>query len=701
MSDSLKSAPLGRIRNIGIIAHIDAGKTTTSERILYYSGKEHRMGEVHDGSAVMDYMQDEQERGITITSAATTFYWREHQVNLIDTPGHVDFTAEVERSLRVLDGAVLVFCGVGGVEAQSETVWHQAERYHVPCLAFINKLDRAGAGVEHVLDDMRKRLGANPLLVQIPVGLEDKFVGVIDLVEMKQYTFDEESLGETVIESEIPAGLLADAEVARAHLLETVVEADDVLMEKYLAEEELTPDEIRSCIRALTLSRKVVPVLCGSSLRNKGVQPLLDAVVYFLPSPKDVPPMVGHDPKDENTKIECQPLRKEPLAALAFKVIEDDHGALTFIRVYSGEIKEGERVIVAHSGRKERASRLHRMHANHRTREELIGPGEIVAVTGFKFATTGDTICAEGRLVELEPPKFPATVISMAIEPRTNDAREKLMDVLAKLCREDPTFRYKTDDETGQLVVSGMGELHLDIIRTRITRDYKVEANTGTPRVTYRESIAGRGRGTGVYEQTIGGRNHYAEVTVEIEPCADCAEPVAKNRTNALQIPEQYVPIVENAVVSGCMSGPLGGYPLIHLKATVVDGKTRENDASELAFAAAAENALRQAVEQAGASLMEPVMAFEVTTPEEYLGGIIHDMNGRRAEIGEIGNRGLLRLVRGKVPLAEMFGYATAVRGLSTGRASFTMEPCAYVAVPRRKFAEILGYDPAQAAGIM
>ncbi len=690
---SEKDTPLGKIRNIGIIAHIDAGKTTTSERILFYSGKEHRMGEVHDGTTVMDYMQDEQERGITITSAATTLHWKGYQVNLIDTPGHVDFTAEVERSLRVLDGAVAVFCGVGGVEAQSETVWRQADRYEVPRLAFINKLDRSGAEVDHVLKEMRERLHANPVLMQLPVGREDGFRAVIDLVAMQQLSFDETSLGEKVTAGEIDADLLEEAQLHHMSLVEAAAEADDVLMEKYLVEETLSLEELKAGLRKLTLARKIVPVFCGSSLRNKGVQPLLDGVVDYLPSPKDMPPVEGHDPKDHNKKIACAPTRKEALCALAFKIIDDQHGPLTFLRIYSGELKEGDRVIVAGNGRKERASRLWRMHANHREREVCVGPGEIVGVSGFKFASTGDTICAEdGRMVSLEPPRFPATVISMAIEPKSNDDRDRLMEVLLKLTREDPTFGYRTDDETGQLILSGMGELHLDIISTRIIRDYKVPCNTGNPRVTYREAVSGRARGRGVFEQVLGGKEHYAEVEVEI------------TRLNA-SVPELLISAPEESIshydhealregfAGGCISGPLGGYPLIHLKVEVLKGATREGAEAGIAFTAAMEAAMREAVSKAGAELLEPIMALEVTTPEEFMGGIIHDLNGRRCEIQEIVMRGNLQVVHAKAPLAEMFGYATVVRGLSTGRASYSMEPCAFAPVPRKKWSDILGYE--------
>ncbi len=690
---SAKNTPLGNIRNIGIIAHIDAGKTTTTERILYYSGKEHRMGEVHEGTAIMDYMQDEQERGITITSAATTFFWQKHQVNLIDTPGHVDFTAEVERSLRVLDGAVAVFCGVGGVEAQSETVWRQADRYHVPRVAFINKLDRSGAEVEHVLQEMRERLAAHPLQLQLPIGLEDEFKGVIDIINMTQIIYDDET-GETFTTSAISEEYLEEAELHRLHLLETVAESDEELMEKYLTEDTLSTDDIKAGIRKLTVDRKITPVLLGSSLRNKGVQPLLDAIVDFLPSPKDVPEMTGHDPEDHNITFNCKPSRKEPFCALAFKITDDQHGPLTFLRIYSGELNEGDRVIVSSSKRKERASRIWRMHADHRDREKVVGPGEIVGVSGFKFAATGDTVCAEGaQLIELEPPKFPATVISMAVEPRSNDDRDKLMEVLQKLSREDPTFNYRTDDETGQLILSGMGELHLDIIATRITRDYKVACNTGNPRVTYREAVVGSGKGVGEFEQTMGGKDHYAKVELNVSRISS-SEPELKISAPESVINPHSHQAITDGFNGGCISGPLGGYPIIQIAVDVTSGATREGWESEVAFTAATEAAMRDAINKAGAELMEPIMSLEVTTPDEFMGGIIHDLNGRRCEIQEIGDRGNMKVVHAKAPLAEMFGYATVVRGLSTGRASYSMEPFAFAPVPRKKWSDILGYDP-------
>ncbi len=692
MSDP-KGTPLGRVRNIGIIAHIDAGKTTTSERILFYSGKEHRMGEVHDGTAVMDFMQDEQERGITISSAVTTFSWLDHQVNLIDTPGHVDFTAEVERSLRILDGAVTVFCGVAGVQAQSETVWHQADSYQVPRIAFINKLDRAGADVDHVVEEIRTRLGANPLLLQIPVGREDGFTGVVDLIERVYLTFDGDQ-GEVVTRHDVPAELAEDVEVLAADIMEKAADASEELTSVYLDNGHLSVDEIHQGLRLLTLQRRIIPVLCGTSLRNKGVQPLLDAVVRYLPSPKDMPPVIGHKPGRPEEKIECHPVRKEKAVALVFKITDDAHGPLAFARIYSGEIAEGMRVVIASNNRKERIARIWRMHANHREQMKSVGPGEIVGISGLKFAATGDTLCDEVRLVELEPPKFPATVISVAVEPKSNDDRDKLMDVISRLEREDPTFAHRMDPETGQLILSGMGELHLEVLTTRITRDYRVPVNTGSPRVSYREGVTKSAVGTGTFDQVIAGKSNYAEVSLTVLPLPD--ELISRGEINLPEglYPQHLLNAVENSLREGFVSGPLGGYPVIHTLARIDKIKSRENELTELAANAAAEIALRDAVHKAGAILYEPVMSLEVTTPEEFLGNIIHDLNGRRAEISEVGTVGLLSFVKAKVALAEMFGYATTVRGLSGGRADYSMEPCAYAPVPKNKMPEILGYDP-------
>ena len=692
MSDP-KGAPLGRVRNIGIIAHIDAGKTTTSERILFYSGKEHRMGEVHDGTAVMDFLRDEQERGITISSAVTTFSWLDHQINLIDTPGHVDFTAEVERSLRILDGAVCVFCGVAGVQAQSEKVWRQADRYQAPRIAFVNKLDRAGADADHVVREIRSRLGANPLLLQLPVGREDGFAGVVDLIE-RQYLVFEGDQGETVSRRPVPAELAEDVEVLSQDIMEKAAESDDELTASFLEKGSLSPDEIRAGLRRLCLTRRVVPVFCGSSLRNKGVQPLLDAVVHYLPSPKDVPSPLGRAPGEKKPTLECRPQRKDKPVGLVFKISDDAHGPLAFVRVYSGEISEGMRLVIAGNSRKERVTRLWRIHANHREQVKSAGPGEIVGVSGLKFAVTGDTLCDESRLVELEPPRFPATVVSVAMEPRSNDDRDKLMEVISRLEREDPTFAHKLDTETGQLILSGMGELHLDVLTTRIVRDYRVPVNTGAPRVSYREGVTRESAGTGAFDQAIAGRQNYAEVSLSLIPNPD--ELAARCE---LALPEGLFPkpILEALAASlrdNFASGPLGGYPVIHTLARVTELKSREGELTDLAAAAAAEAAMRNALHSGGSILYEPVMSLEVAVPEESLGAVIHDLNGRRAEISEVGQAGQFRFVKARVALAEMFGYAGAARGLSGGRAEYSLEPCAYAPVPRGRTREILGYDP-------
>ncbi|MDR2392041.1 MAG: elongation factor G [Planctomycetota bacterium] len=692
MSDP-KGAPLGRVRNIGIIAHIDAGKTTTSERILFYSGKEHRMGEVHDGTAVMDFMRDEQERGITISSAVTTFAWLDHRINLIDTPGHVDFTAEVERSLRILDGAICIFCGVAGVQAQSETVWRQADRYRTPRIAFINKLDRAGAEVEHVLGEIRTRLSANPILLQLPVGREDGFSGVVDLIERKFLSFEGQQ-GENVAVRQVPEELAEDVEVLAQDIMEKAADASEELTAAFLDNGRLSPDETRAGIRTLCLSRRAVPVLCGSSLRNKGVQPLLDAVVQYLPSPRDVPPMPGRAPGQAKASIECRPLRKDKTVALVFKISDDAHGPLAFARVYSGEIAEGMRLVVAATSRKERVARIWRMHANHREQIKTAGPGDIVGVSGLKFAVTGDSLCDESRLVELEPPRFPATVVSMAVEPKSNDDRDKLMDVISRLEREDPTFTHKIDQETGQLVLAGMGELHLEILLTRIRRDYRIPVNTGSPRVSYREGTEREASGTGVFEQVVAGRPNFAEVSLTVFPNPGELAPKLDVALPGGPFPKPILDSMAASLADGLSSGPLGGYPVIHTLARITGLKSREGELTELAAAAAAETALRQAMCEGDAILYEPMMSLEVGIPDEFLGGVIHDLNGRRAEISEVGKSATFSFVKAKVALAEMFGYAGTVRSLSSGRAEYSLEPCAYAPVPRAKMREILGYDP-------
>ncbi len=683
--------PIGKIRNIGIIAHIDAGKTTVTERILFYSGKEHRMGEVHDGTAVMDYLEEERDRGITITAAATTLQWKDNILHLIDTPGHVDFTAEVERSLYVLDGAVVVFCGVAGVEAQSETVWRQADRYEVPRIAFINKLDRTGADFNSAVKSMTERLDANPLPLRIPVGLEDNHQGVIDLITMKFLTFPEEEIGAKIVELEIPEDYQEDAELERMHLVEVVAEANDELMEKFLTDDELSEEDIITGIRELTIARKITPVLCGTALKHKGIQPLLDAICAYLPSPKDVPPVKGIVPKTGKEE-ERNPTSKDPFCALAFKLQADPHGDLIFLRIYSGEIKEGDKIMIAESGKKERATSIWRMHAEQRTREAKAGPGDIIAVVGLKFTKTGDTLTSFDHPLILEEAVFPETVISMAMEPRTNDDKDKLMEALARLEREDPTFKHKIDDETGQLIISGMGELHLEIIRNRITRDFKVQANIGDPRVTYRETAGSLSIGEATFEQQLGGQNQYAKIKVQVEYAKELLHNETINNIPTDTIPSLYIDATKEGINSSLMSGPLGGYQVIYTKVTILDVKIRENESTELAFTAASDMAVREAMNNSDANLMEPIMNVEVTTPEEFVGNIINDLNSRRAEVGQVETRGNLMVVHAKSPLAEMFGYATVTRSLSQGRATYSMEPCAYAVVPKARANKILGY---------
>jgi elongation factor G len=692
----MSSAPHGqaitRIRNIGIIAHIDAGKTTVTERILYYAGIEHRMGEVHEGTTVMDYLDDERDRGITIVAAATTLPWQEHTLHLIDTPGHVDFTAEVERSLRVLDGAVVVFCGVAGVEAQSETVWRQADHYRVPRLAFINKLDRVGADFDAAVQSVRDRLGARPLPIQYPVGREDELAGVIDVIRQVYYTFNDDSLGAEMGEAPVPEEYAETVELMRHELVEAAAEATDELTEAYLTDEDLSEEQIREGLRALTLSLRGVPVLCGSALKYKGIQPLLNAVVDYLPSPKDVPPMRGTNPETEEEE-ERHPTSKDPLCGLAFKVQSDPHGDLVYMRLYSGELNEGDRVLVnQEKPRKERVTRIWRMHADQRTREDRVGPGDIIAAVGLKFAATGDTITDLEHPLVLEATTFPDTVISMAMEPATNDDRDKLLEVLGRLEREDPTFHYHTDEETGQLIIRGMGELHLEIIRTRITRDYGVKANVGDPRVTYREAAGAPAAGAGRFEQEIGGRNQFGAVRLEVGPA-----PEHLHNDVSVELPEgllgeDFVRAIRDGIEGGLMSGPQGGYPVVYTRVRVLDAETHETDGSAMAYTAAADQAMREALAGAQPRLLEPIMKVEVSVPEEFVGNIIHDLNGRRAEVGQVETRGQLMVVHARAPLAEMFGYATVTRSLSQGRATYTLEPCAYAPVPEARAREILGY---------
>ncbi|MGQ9525421.1 MAG: elongation factor G [Armatimonadota bacterium] len=673
---------LEKTRNIGIAAHIDAGKTTTTERILFYTGKVHRMGEVDEGAATMDWMVQEQERGITITSAATTCFWKEHRINIIDTPGHVDFTVEVERSLRVLDGMVAIFCAVGGVQPQSETVWRQANRYKVPRIAYVNKMDRVGADFFRVVERMRERLGAKAVPVQIPIGSEAQFVGVVDLIRMKSIIYLDD-LGTVSKEDEIPQDLLETAIQQREALLEAIADVDDRLMEKYLEGEKITPDEIKQALRHGTIHGGLVPVLCGSSFRNKGVQPLMDAVVDYLPSPLDIAAVEGEDPRTGET-ISRKPTPDEPFAALAFKIMSDPYvGKLTFFRVYSGSLAKGSYVLNSTKGTRERIGRILRMHANHREDVDQVQAGDIAAAVGLGNVTTGDTLCDESAPIVLESIQFPEPVISIAIEPKTKADQDKLATALERLSAEDPTFRIRTDEETGQTIISGMGELHLEIIQDRLTREFKVEANVGRPQVAYKEAITTKARAQGRYVRQTGGRGQYGDVWLEVEPLPPGSGVEFVSKVVGGAVPKEYIPAVEKGVREALESGVVSGYPVIDLRVTLVDGSYHEVDSSELAFKMAGSIAVKAAVEKARPIIKEPIMAVEVVTPEEFLGDVIGDLNARRGHIEHMEpGLGGTQILKAKVPLAEMFGYATTLRSLTQGRASYTMEPSHYEEVP-------------------
>ena len=678
------STDLMNTRNIGFAAHIDAGKTTTTERVLFYSGKIHQIGEVDDGASTMDWMIQEKERGITITSAVTRCYWNDTVVNIIDTPGHVDFTMEVERSMRVLDGIVTIFCGVGAVQPQSETVWRQADRYAVPRMAYINKLDRVGADFYRAIESMEIKLHANPLPLQIPIGSEDQFEGIIDLVERKAIFFNEDEFGKDFTEEEIPEEYLEIAGRFREKLVEAAAEYDESLMEKFIMEEELTPEEIIKGIRKGCIACKTVPVVCGSSLKNKGVQQLMDAVVHYLPSPMDIPPVKGVNPtsgKEEIRKVG----ESEPFAALAFKVATDQYvGKLTFIRVYSGTLKAGKRVLNAGRDRKEKVMRILRMHADHREDIPSIGAGDLGAVVGLKFTTTGDTLCDENHPVVLESISFPVPVITVAIEPKTQADQEKLEESLKKIQEEDPTFVKKMDPETGQTIISGMGELHLDIITDRLTREFKVEANVGKPQVAYKESIKGIAEAEGKFMRQLAGRPHFAQVVIRLEPNERGKGFEFKNLLKPEQIPEHYLKLINVGVEESMNAGALSGFPVLDVKASLIGGSFSESDSSDIAFKSASAMAAQEALMKAGSFLMEPVMKVEVVTPEEYLGDIISDINARHGKINQmepsIANT---QVIRASIPLSQMFGYATDVRSQSQGRAEYSMEFSHYDEVPK------------------
>jgi elongation factor G len=686
----IREYPLARTRNIGIMAHIDAGKTTTTERILYYTGKAYKIGEVHEGTAQMDWMVQERERGITITSAATTCQWKGHWINIIDTPGHVDFTVEVERSLRVLDGAVAVFDSVAGVEPQTETVWRQADRYRVPRICFINKMDRTGADFGRTVQMIVDRLDAVPLVLQLPWGTEADFHGVIDLVDMKGH-FWEGEMGEEWKDTEIPDEYREQAEQARHELFEKLADHDEAVMERFVHEEEPTIDELRRAIRRATLANEGVPVLCGSAFKNKGVQPLLDAIVAYLPSPLDVLPVQGQTPKGE--EVERMPSDDEPFAALAFKIMSDPYvGRLTYLRVYSGVLRAGSHVVDSSKDRKERIGRILQMHANHREDKNAAYTGDIVAVVGLKHATTGDTICDPDQQVVLESISFPTPVISVAVEPKTKADQDKLGNGLAKLADEDPTFVVKYDDETGQTVISGMGELHLDILVDRLKREFSVDANVGRPQVAYRETIRKEiHKVVTRFVRQTGGRGQFAHVVIDLEPTGPGGGYEFINKISGGAIPREYIPSVDQGIQEALDNGVLAGYPMVDVRATLVDGSYHEVDSSEMAFKIAGSMALKDAARKADPALLEPVMEFEVTTPEEFMGDVMGDVTARRGRIERIDERGGMKSILVLVPLAELFGYATELRSRTQGRAAHSpMQLHAYNEVPPQIAKEIV-----------
>jgi elongation factor G len=681
---------LERTRNIGIMAHIDAGKTTLTERILYYTGRIHRLGEVHEGAATMDWMEQEKERGITITSAATTARWRDHRINIIDTPGHVDFTVEVERSLRVLDGAIAVFCGVGGVEPQSETVWRQADKYNVPRMAFVNKLDRVGSDFTFVVDMMRERLGAHPVPLQIPVKLGDVFLGVIDLVEQQFLNYEEDPLGESYTAGPVPRDMQAEVDAARHTLLEAVAEFNEDLLHDYLESREIRPELIRDAVRKGTLSGKIVPVFAGSAFKNKGVQPLLDAVVDYLPSPLDMPITKGEHPDTHEPETRT-PDENEPLAALAFKIMTDPYvGKLTFFRVYSGRLRAGQTVFNPRRDANERIGRLVQMHANKREEIEEVFAGDIAAAVGMKKVMTGDTLCDKSRPIVLEAMHFPEPVISVAIEPKTKADQEKLAVALGKLSEEDPTFHVRTDEETAQTLISGMGELHLEILVDRMLREFTVQANVGKPQVAYKETVTRATEARGRFVRQSGGHGQYGDVLISLEPAEAGTGFKFENKIVGGVIPREYIPSVERGIVDAMENGVLAGYPMVDVKVSLLDGSYHEVDSSELAFKTAGSIAFKSAAEKAGAILLEPIMDVEVVVPTEYMGDVIGDLTARRGRIAGMLQRADARVVEASVPLAEMFGYATRLRSLTQGRAVYSMQFSRYEAMPKNMAEEIV-----------
>ena len=684
-----RAVPLDRTRNIGIMAHIDAGKTTTTERILFYTGITHRIGEVHEGTATMDWMAQEQERGITITSAATTCFWRDVRINIIDTPGHVDFTAEVERSLRVLDGAVAVFDGVHGVEPQSETVWRQADKYGVPRICFINKMDRMGADFDHAVGTIRARLHAPAVPIQLPLGAEDGFRGVIDLLKMKAIVYRDETMGADYLEQEIPAELQAQARAYHDQMREKIVENDDSLLHQYMEGEEITADALRASLRRSVIAMRLFPVLCGSAFKNKGVQPLLDAVLDYLPSPVDIPPVKGVDEKGQ--EVERPASDDAPFSALVFKIMTDPFvGQLAFVRVYSGHVESGQNVWNSTKQRRERIGRLLKMHANKREEIQAVYAGDIAACVGLKNVTTGDTICDEKHAVVLESIEFPTPVIAVAVEPKTKSDQEKMSVALNKLAQEDPTFRVHSDPETAQTIISGMGELHLEIIVDRMMREFGVQANVGKPQVAYRETIRRKAEAEGKYIRQTGGRGQYGHVKITVEPGEPGSGYVFENEIVGGSVPKDYIPAIEKGIGEAMEGGVLAGYPMKDIKVTLFDGSYHEVDSSEMAFKIAGSMAFKEAAKRAQPALLEPVMKVEVVVPEEYMGDIIGDLNSRRGRIEGMEPRGGSQVINSMVPLSDMFGYATEMRSRTQGRASFSMHFAHYEEAPRSVAEEVM-----------
>jgi elongation factor G len=686
-----RTHPLEMVRNIGIMAHIDAGKTTTTERILYYAGRLHRMGETHDGSATMDWMDQERERGITITSAATTATWKDHTINIIDTPGHVDFTVEVERSLRVLDGAVAVFCAKGGVEPQSETVWRQANRYNVPRMAYINKMDITGADFDRVLHMLHDRLNAHAVPIQLPIGVESSFRGIVDLIRMKAEVYYDDD-GNDVREEEIPSDLLEKAHAARNALLEVVAEQDEVLMEKFFAGEEPTEDEIHKALREATIACRITPVLCGTSYHNKGVQPLLDAICAYMPSPLDIPSIVGSDPKDSDVAIERHPRDDEPFSALAFKIAVDPFvGKLAFFRVYSGKIESNNYVYNSTKDKRERFSRIMRMHANHREDVDAVFTGDIAAAVGLRNTVTGDTLCDEKHPVVLEKMEFPNPVIQVAIEPKTKAGQEKMTYALSRLAEEDPTFKSYTDEETGQTIIAGMGELHLEIIVDRMLREFRVEATVGKPQVSYKETIGKASRAEGRFVRQTGGHGQYGHCVIEIAPAEPGSGYTFENKTVGGVIPKEFIQPINNGIQEAAKSGALGGYEVVDFTATLLDGSFHEVDSSEMAFKIAGSMAFKEALKGADQRLLEPVMKVEVTVPDQYMGDVMGDISARRGRIETMESHLGDHMVHSFVPLSSMFGYATDLRSKTQGRGNFSMEFSHYEEVPKGVADKITG----------